>query len=232
MIDEDEGYVKYHCHWLNKPTVTSAEISELNQWRDKLYQLNLIGQYDNGIGFGNISVRDVQPECFIISGTKTGGLAALTENHYTKVTQFDWDKNLVTCIGSIPASSEALTHAALYIANPEIQALIHVHHFSLWQALLGKVPTTKINCAYGTPEMAREIIRLCQENETRKLKIIVMSGHKEGIITFGRNLTEAGNILLKYYRAIKKTNGILEVGDVRRSLYIEDISIEDRDEGQ
>ena len=41
----DEGYVKYQCHWLNEPTVTSAEIAELNQWRNKLYELNLIGQY-------------------------------------------------------------------------------------------------------------------------------------------------------------------------------------------
>ena len=194
----DEGYVKYQCHWSDKPTVTSAEITELNQWRDRLYQLNFIGQYDNGIGFGNISIRDEQPEYFIISGTQTGGIPHLTEKHYTKVTEFDWEKNLVTCVGSIQASSEALTHAALYVANPEIRAVIHVHHLSLWQAILNKVPTTDINCAYGTPEMAQEIMRLCQENITNKLKIIVMSGHKEGIITFGKNLTEAGDILLNY----------------------------------
>lgn len=200
----DEGYVKYQCHWLNKPIVTSFEIAELNQWRDKLYKLDLIGQYDNGIGFGNISIRDVQPQHFIISGTKTGAIPHLTEEHYTKVTAFNWEKNLVTCIGSIQASSEALTHAGLYVANPEIKAVIHVHHLSLWQALINKVPTTNINCAYGTPEMAQEIIRLCQKEETRKLKMIVMSGHEEGIITFGRNLTEAGKILLDYYLSYKK----------------------------
>ena len=196
----DEGYVKYQCHWLDEPTIISSEITELNQWRDKLYKLNLIGQYNNGIGFGNISIRDVQPEYFIISGTKTGGIPHLTEKHYTKVTEFDWEKNFVTCIGSIQASSEALTHAALYVANTEIKAVIHIHRLSLWQALINKVPTTNINCAYGTPEMAQEIIRLCQEDETRKLKIIVMSGHQEGIITFGKNLTEAGNTLLHYYQ--------------------------------
>ena len=192
----DEGYIKYQCYWLDKPTVNSAEIAELNQWRDKLYQLGLIGQYDDGIGFGNISVRDVQPECFIISGTQTGGIPHLTEKHYTKVTNFDWKQNFVACTGSIRASSEALTHAAVYVANPQINAVIHVHHLSLWQTLIDKVPTTNINCAYGTPEMAQEIMRLCQEDETQKQQIIVMSGHKEGIITFGKNLAEAGNILL------------------------------------
>ncbi len=196
----DEGYVKYQCHWIDKPTVTLAESAELNQWRDKLYQLNFIGQYDNGIGFGNISIRDEQPEYFIISGTQTGGIPHLTEKYYTKVTEFDWEKNLVTCVGSIQASSEALTHAALYVANPEIKAVIHIHRLSLWEALINKVPTTNINFAYGTPEMAQEIMRLCQEARTNKLKIIVMSGHKEGIITFGKNLTEAGDILLNYYQ--------------------------------
>lgn len=194
----DEGYVKYQCHWQNRSTVTLAEIAELNQWRDKLYQLNLIGQYDNGIGFGNISIRDIQPEHFIVSGTQTGGIPHLTEQHYTKVTEFDWQENFVTCVGSIQASSEALTHAALYVANPKIQAVIHVHHLSLWQGLINQVPTTNINSAYGTPEMAEEIIRLCQEETTKQLKIIVMSGHEEGIITFGRDLTEAGDILLGY----------------------------------
>ena len=195
----DEGYIKYQCHWQNSPIITFNEIKELNQWRDKLYQLNLIGQYDNGVGFGNISIRDRQPEYFIISGTQTGGITHLTPEHYTKVIEFDWQKNSVSCLGSIKASSETLTHAALYVANPEIKAVIHVHHLSLWQRLINKVPTTDINCAYGTPEMAQEIIRLSQEEETRKLKIIVMSGHQEGIITFGRSLTEAGNILLGYF---------------------------------
>ena len=198
----DEGYIKYQCHWQNKPIITSTEIKELNQWRDKLYQLNLIGQYDDGIGFGNISIRDVEPEYFIISGTQTGGIPHLSVEHYTKVIEFDWKTNSVTCIGSIKASSETLTHAAIYAANPEIKAVIHVHNLALWQKLINKVSTRDINCAYGTPEMAEEIIRLCQEEETKKLKIIVMSGHQEGIITFGRSLTEAGNILLNYFNEV------------------------------
>ena len=199
----DEGYIKYQCHWRDRPTVTPAEVIELNQWRAKLYQLNLIGQYDNGIGFGNISIRDSNPEWFIISGTQTGGIPLLTEHHYTKITEFDWQKNFVTCIGSIKASSEALTHAALYVANPETNAIIHVHHLALWQTLMNQVPTTNINSPYGTPAMAEDIISLCHKHDTQKLKIIVMSGHKEGIITFGKDLAEAGNILLSYYQLLR-----------------------------
>ena len=195
----DEGYIKYQCHWTKQDAVAGEEITALNQWRNKLYQLGLIGQYDSGIGFGNISYRINRENNFIISGTQTGGIAQLTAQHYTKVINYSWEQNYVTCIGAIKASSESLTHGALYVANPEINAVVHVHHLQLWQKLLDNVPTTHPDRAYGTPEMALEIIELCQ-NRCQQQPIVVMSGHREGIITFGKNLDEAGNTLLSYYQ--------------------------------
>lgn len=195
----DEGYIKYQCYWENKPAIAKADIMELNLWRTKLYDLGLIGQYSNGIGFGNLSIRVLDSQYLIISGTQTGGIAELTEQHYTKVTDFDWYKNYVVCEGLIKASSETLTHAAIYTALPQIKAVVHVHHGNLWRSLCDCVPTTDPSCAYGTPEMAEEIIRLCQQQETQEQKIIVMSGHEEGILTFGNNLKEAAKILLSYF---------------------------------
>jgi ribulose-5-phosphate 4-epimerase/fuculose-1-phosphate aldolase len=192
----DEGYIKYQCHWLKNSPLPLEKLREINQWRDKLYSLGLIGEYENGIGFGNLSIRTKPERHFIITGTKTGGLKHLTPEHYTTVIDFDWHKNYVTCIGPIQASSEALTHAAVYIANPNINAVIHVHHLQMWQKLLNQVTTTNPNCAYGTPEIAEEIIRLSQTKQLQQEKILVMSGHKEGIITFGTNLAQAGEILL------------------------------------
>ena len=194
----DEGYIKYQCYWTKAETIASDEIIELNQWRDRLYQLGLIGEYDNGIGFGNLSVRLPQSDRLIISGTQTGGIPHLSTQHYTKVTDYDWQKNYVTCEGLIKASSETLTHAAIYRALPQVKAVVHVHEQSLWSQLLNKVPTTKPNCAYGTPEMAEEIIRLCRQSLTQEQKIIVMSGHESGILTFGLDLEEASEVLLKH----------------------------------
>ena len=191
----DEGYVKYECRWENKPSICEADIVELNKWRNKLYQLGFIGEYDNGIGFGNLSVRIPNSQYPIISGTQTGGIAELTVQHYTKVTDFDWHKNYVACRGLIQASSETLTHAAIYVAEPEANAVVHVHDLDLWRKLLYKVPTTNPDCAYGTPEMAEEIIRLCQQQQTKEQKIIIMSGHEEGILTFGHTLAEAVGVL-------------------------------------
>ncbi|MBE9043546.1 class II aldolase/adducin family protein [Pleurocapsales cyanobacterium LEGE 10410] len=198
----DEGYIKYRCYWSQVPAIAETEIAELNQWRTKFYQLGLIGEYDSGIGFGNISIRLDRFSQLIISGTQTGGIANLTAQHYTKVVDFDWQENYVVCEGLIKASSETLTHAAIYAANPSVNAVVHVHHRQLWQKLLDRVPTTNPNCAYGTPEMAEEIIRLCQQPSTQQQKIIVMSGHEEGILTFGKSLGEASNVLLQYFAAL------------------------------
>ena len=68
----DEGYIKYQCYWTSQDSVTEEEIIVLNQWRNRLYQLGLIGEYDNGIGFGNVSCRLNPENHFMISGTQTG----------------------------------------------------------------------------------------------------------------------------------------------------------------
>ena len=198
----DEGYVKYKCNWIDCDFVQENQIKELNRVREKLYKLNLIGVYDNGIGFGNISIRLANSAQFLISGTGTGRLPSLNASHYTGVVEFDLDRNFLTCKGMIQASSESLTHAAIYQADPSVNAVIHVHHFELWQKLLDQVPTTARNCPYGTPEMAKEIFRLFNETKTNltKKKILVMAGHQEGIISFGKDLEAAENIILKYYQ--------------------------------
>ena len=198
----DEGYIKYRCHWQESDTISPNNLTELNPWRDRLYQFGLIGQYDNGIGFGNLSIRLPNSRELIISGTQTGGIPHLQAQHYTKVVNYDWQQNYVTCQGMIRASSETLTHAAIYHALPEVNAVIHVHHQLLWSKLLDSVPTTQPQCAYGTPEMATEIIRLCRQPTTQRQQIIVMSGHESGILTFGRNLERAGETLLKYFTTI------------------------------
>jgi hypothetical protein len=196
----DEGYVKYNCTWISDLPLDKSLVGELNNWRNRFYQLGLIGQYDNGIGFGNMSTRGKLGKEIIISGTNTGGIAVLDESHYTTVIDYDWRENWVTCRGTIAASSETLTHAAIYEANININAVIHIHHRPLWENLMYRVPTTRENIAYGTPEMAAEIIRLCQEDSLEEQQILVMSGHEEGIIAFGQNLEKAGNLLLDYYQ--------------------------------
>ncbi len=190
----DEGYIKYHQEFIKDVPVKPELITEINAYRSRLYKMKLIGAYDEIIGYGNISYL-MQNGKMLISGTQTGQIAELNENHYTVVEQYDIDENTLTCKGPIKASSEALTHAAVYELSPEIKAVIHVHSRNLWDKYLNVMPTTKADVAYGTPQMAYEVKRLYNEGPMQKNPVMIMAGHDEGIITFGKDFKEAMDVL-------------------------------------
>jgi len=197
----DEGYIKFNYNWIKDKPIPINKLSEINKWRDKLYKLKLIGAYDSGIGFGNISIR-FENNTFIITGSATGNLRELSGNHYVLVTEYNLMKNSLTCKGPIKASSESLSHAVIYECLSDTNAVIHIHNLGLWEKLINKVPTTNKNISYGTSEMANEIKRLFEESNVRDEKIFVMGGHKEGIISFGKTLDEAGNTLLSKFNTL------------------------------
>lgn len=191
----DEGYIKFNCQWIKEPLSVIVP-DELLSWRDRMYDLKQIGYYPHlNIGYGNISIKTDQG--ILISGTQTGDIYPIQPQHFTLVTDCNLEKNTVVCRGMIKASSESMTHLAIYESDESINAIIHIHNFSHWQKLKYHVPTTKENVHYGTPEMAREIFRLFAETKVKEEKMIVMAGHEEGIISFGDSLEEAGNLLLK-----------------------------------
>ncbi len=196
-----EGVIKFNCNWIKQDPFDFELFDVMNQWRRRLHELGLIGVYDDGLGYGNISIRYDRDQ-FIITGSATGGLKDLTKEHYTKVTSYNIETNSITAKGPIVASSESLTHAAIYQSDNSINAIFHVHHMGLWQHYLDKLPTSNISIEYGTPSMANEITRLYNETDMPDKKIMIMGGHQEGIITFGKTLDEAGDILLEYYNLI------------------------------
>ena len=93
------------------------------------------------------------------------------------------------------ASSESLTHAAVYESDPAARAVIHCHSMKLWSALLDKAPTTPKEVAYGTPEMAQAVRQLFNNTDVKARRIFVMAGHDGGVMTFGKDLREASGIL-------------------------------------
>ena len=190
-----KGKIQFNFR-LIKRIVEKEKIIELDKWRDKFYSLGLIGVNKDGIGIGNISSRSNGNQ-FIISGSGTGKIEKLTEKHYCEVIEFDLKKNYLVCKGKINASSESLTHAAVYESDKKINAVIHVHSPDLWKFLLKKVPCTKEGIESRSKEIAFEMQRLIKEKRTQK-KIVLIKADKEGIICFGKNLEQAGNILLNY----------------------------------
>lgn len=192
----DEGVIKFNCNWSDE-SIGDIVPDDLLMWRDKMYELKLIGEYpDIHIGYGNISIKI--KEGILISGTQTGNIYPIKESHFSLVTNYSMENNQVSCVGKIKASAESLTHAAVYESDNSIKAIIHIHNKVLWDKLIDKVPTSNKNVPYGTAKMASEIKRLFDETAVTQDKIIVMGGHEEGIITFGKNLKEAGQLILNY----------------------------------
>jgi L-ribulose-5-phosphate 4-epimerase len=198
-----EGYIKFIIDWTKTgPVIPSEELEKLNTWREILYSLGMIGIDEQDIGFGNISIRKSGTKHFYITGSATGSLKNLNEQHYCLVTGYNPNENTLACTGPIKASSESMSHAAVYSEFPGAGAVIHIHHNVFWNSLVNRVPTTHKDVEYGTPEMAREIIQLLREPGTLEGRIIVMGGHKDGIVVFGKDLDDAGRYVLSYYNTI------------------------------
>ena len=163
-----------------------------------MFEADLIGHYEDlGIGFGNISLRCGKPGQFLISGTQTGHLPTTDETHYSLVSAYDIETNSVSCVGPAQASSEAMTHAAIYELDSAIGAIVHAHSKELWQQYLNELPTTDATVAYGTPQMAMEFRRLFRETAFGRQGLAVMAGHDEGLISIGRTLQEAAEKMLE-----------------------------------
>jgi len=192
----DEGYIKYQCNWIKSDAIQPQQIEEINKWRTTLFDEGYIGMYENGIGFGNISIR-VNENLFLVSGSATGGIRHLSAADYALVTDYDFALNQLTCKGMTMASSESLTHAAIYNCSKETTAVIHVHHKEKWRRLLQQAATTNTSIPYGTPEMAYAIQDLILKNKIGAHKIIAMGGHEEGLIAFGKTLEEAALTILR-----------------------------------
>jgi len=189
-MHDEKGYIQFRCEWYvaSPPQVPP----ELIAWRDRLHEMNLIGVYPDGIGFGNISIR----EPFLISGTATGHFPRTGPEHFAEITGFDIADNAVSCRGRVKASSESLSHAAVYRSDPAAQAVIHVHHMTSWESLRGRAPTTDPSAEAGTPQMADAIAAILPLDDG----FFVMGGHREGIVAYGSSLDEAGSRLLAALR--------------------------------
>ena len=193
-------YVKFTCEQAAAEITPFDGLAELNAYRRKLLQLRLIGVDVDGVGFGNLSIRDGATNNFYITGSATGGKPELTLADCARVMAYDFRKNWLRYEGSAIPSSESLTHAAVYESDAQAGSVIHCHDSRLWAALLNHAPTSSKAVDYGTPEMASEVRRLFNVTDVQNRKILVMAGHEGGIVAFGKDLEEAFVVLMRERR--------------------------------
>lgn len=199
---EQEGVIKYRLDYTPSGACAADRLEAIQQWRLALFQLALIGQDParyGGYGFGNISQR--LPEGFVISGTQTGGIDPLLPEHYALVTHCDPKTNHIVAKGPVQPSSEALTHGTVYGMDSNIQAVIHVHSPDIWQMRQQlNLPETPAEVPYGTPEMAEAVAALWQDKRLSLSPVFAMAGHEDGIVSFGRDMAEAGMAMLNTFQ--------------------------------
>ena len=193
----DEGTIKFASHWTQSPPLDLPEIAELLTWREPLFAAALIGHDQaHDVGYGNLSARIGDTRQFVISGSQTGHISCPDAGHFARVTEARIDTNTVVSTGPVKASSESLTHAAIYALEPSIRAVIHVHNTDLWTGLKKTLPATHDGIAYGTPPMALEFIRLYTETAFANDGIARMAGHEGGLISFGMSVQHAAERVL------------------------------------
>ncbi len=157
-------------------------VADLAAWRSIFAGLTLVGQradrYD-GAGYGNVSGR-VGPypgshgaRAFVVSGSQTGGRACVGLGDFALVRRYDAVANRVVSIGDIRPSSESMTHGAIYDLGPHIRYVFHVHCPLIWRAAAAlELPTTDGRVPYGTPGMAREMVRLARESPLLERRMV------------------------------------------------------------
>lgn len=206
-MDPVEGVVKYQEEHTSTPPLEPALVAELAVWRRFFWDMGLVGQdparYD-GAGFGNASMR-TRPydkpkgqRSFLVTGTQTGKLEDLGPELFAVVDSYDIARNLVRVRGPVRASSESMTHGAVYDQSPMIRWIFHAHSPEIWRkrdAL--RLPSTHPSVAYGTPEMAQEVVRLFADTALRDLRVFAMAGHEDGVITFGSSASEAAFLMME-----------------------------------
>ena len=190
---QQEGYIKYTCVHEDGPCPQHEAWQELNDLRSDLVKAGLIGVLEDGVGYGNVSLR-AEDGSFLVSGSSTGHIAELSPEHYALVTRCDIDANTVWSLGPVQASSESMTHAAVYEASPETGCVIHMHHAGLFSQLLqGQAPATDADAAYGTPAMAHSVAELVRRHPADG--IIAMTGHPDGFLMYAPNVSHMRDLL-------------------------------------
>lgn len=195
-----EGYIKFSVHLNETEILVPDALQVLNATRTTLFDTGMIGILPDGVGFGNVSIKDPGSDIFYISGTATGGKRILDPCDYCRVDACSVERNEVYCSGHIRASAETLSHYAVYQAKPAIHCVIHIHHKAFFQKLLkSDCPATSAEAAYGTPEMAYDIEALVKRNPEPH-GILVMTGHEDGVIAYGTNVEAAYDALMSHFR--------------------------------
>jgi len=203
---DSEGVIKYRLSFSPDPALPRRQLAELIAWQRILHALGLVGRDParyGGLAYGNLS-RRLADGGFAVSASQTGDRDEPGPDDYCRVSAWDSAHNHIVASGPARPSSESLTHAALYDADPAVGGVLHGHSPVIWQRREAlDLAVTDPAVPYGTPAMAAEVTRLYHDQGFGGQGVLAMGGHQDGVLAFGATPDEAGwEMLLLLRRAL------------------------------
>lgn len=186
-----------------------AAFAELAAWRDILKRLDLLGHFPDrygGFAYGNISAK--QNDGFVITASQTSGAETLLAEDLVRVTHCNLQRFWIDAEGQQPPSSESLTHAMIYVADPRINFVFHVHNTAMWQhrSALG-LPETAPDVPYGSPQMVAAVSQLLEQHQSRPL-VFATAGHEDGVFALAHSARDCGGLLVTYLAKAHALEGL------------------------
>lgn len=210
-----EGTIQfaYELTAASGPALEPDDFSELSAWRCILHDLNLLGQSKDryaGYAYGNLSVRPVDEDEFVITASQTSGEPTLCPEHLVTVTHYNLERFWVDATGAVPPSSESITHGMIYAADLRFRCVFHAHSPVIWRNRAAlRLPETAADVTYGSQAMIVAVEALMQDHQSRPLTFAT-AGHEDGIFACGYSPRESGVMLVNY---LAKALAIEHAGD-------------------
>ena len=201
---ETEGTIKfaYELQASAKPIADEALTRSMFAWRTLFRRLGIMGQsaelYD-GFGYGNLSARDPEHAAeFIISASQTSGFDDFDTSHLVRITHCNLDRFWADALGTYPPSSETITHAMVYAADPKVKWVFHCHCPEIWKLTDDlTLPHTPPEVAYGSTNMVHAVSKLLATHHSRPIVFTTM-GPEDGIFACGPTARDTGGLLVSY----------------------------------
>ncbi|MEK6946064.1 MAG: class II aldolase/adducin family protein [Nanoarchaeota archaeon] len=186
---ENYGGAKFRTVFLSNSVPIIDKSKELISWFRKFYDAGLAPQYGSGSS-GNLSFR--HKKGLIIKSTKTY-FNTIKADELVYVEKFDFAEKTAYVHGKLEPSTELQMHYLIYQNRKDINAVFHVHDYGIMKfAKKFGIPVTDVTEA-GTEKIGYDALKKLDDK-----KFVMMKGH--GVVAVGKNIEEAGKIILKYHR--------------------------------
>jgi L-fuculose-phosphate aldolase len=178
-----EGKIRFNTVFLSDKIPRETKIVQLKKW-SKIFQKSGLTPEIQGNYTGNLSFRSKKGFVITVSGLRNK--ENLTDDCFVYVKSYSKKSNTFFVEGKNRPSSESIMHYLIYDKSKNINAVFHGHNeIIITNASKLNLPTTEKDYESGTIELAKEVLKVLENN-----KIIVLKNH--GFVSVGTTMKEAG----------------------------------------